>query len=51
MSTAKSCGYQLLRDFWGCLGVRFEDVFYLKILNIIFYIIILKKIKNINLNQ
>jgi hypothetical protein len=31
--------------------VRFEDVFYLKILNIIFYIIILKIIKNINLNQ
>jgi hypothetical protein len=31
--------------------VRFEDVFYLEILNIIFYIIILKIIKNINLNQ
>ena len=31
--------------------MRFEDVFYLKILNIIFYIIILKIIKNINLNQ
>ena len=31
--------------------MRFEDVFYLEILNIIFYIIILKIIKNINLNQ